>query len=223
MEKISAEVTMNAGQWVVIGLCVVLGLWFVVGYISNGRRIRRISRAVEPALTKYGRVSSRRRLGNSGAQFIVERAEAPFRQIELVFLLEARENLLLWLLERIRGRRDELLLRANLRTAPAQEISLSESRDREFKARVLGERERPYEWIAAPPGLEMARRGAKDAAMVERLGRFLDGFGKAVRRVSIQSKEPHLTVRVRLFTDGALSAEALLEAIRNVVQRSGPG
>ncbi len=214
---------MNAGQWVVIGLCVVLGLWFAVGSISNGRRIRMISRALEPALTKYGRIRSFRRLGNSGAQFIVDRAESPFRQIELVFLLEARENLPLWLLERIRGRRDELVLRANLRAVPAQEISLGESRDRGFKARVLEERQRPYEWIAAPPGLEMARRGAEDVAMVERLGRFLEGFGQAVRRVTIQSKEPHLTVRVRLSTDEVMSVEALLEAIRSVVLRGGPG
>lgn len=223
MGKVAAEVTMNAGQWVIIGLCVILGLWFVAGYISNGLKVRRISRAAEAALTKYGRVSSIRRLGNSGAQFIVEKAETPFRQIELVFLLEGRENLLLWLLERIRGRRDELVLRANLRTAPAQEISLAESQDREFKARLLREQEKPYEWIAAPAGLEMARRGARDDVMVERLGRFLDGFGGAVRRVSIQSKEPHLTVRVRLSTGGVMSPEALLAAIRNVVQRSGPG
>jgi hypothetical protein len=214
---------MDAGQWVIIGLCVILGLWFVAGHLSNGRKVRKVSRAAEAALTKYGRVSGIRRLGNSGAQFIVERAEIPFRQIEMVFLLEGRENPLLWFFERIRGRRDELVLRANLRTAPAQEISLAESQDREFKARILGEHEKPYEWIAAPTGLEMARRGAKDAAMVERLKRFLEDSGLAVRRLSIQSKEPHLTVRVRLFTDGILSIEVLLEAIRNVVQRSTPG
>jgi hypothetical protein len=214
---------MNAGQWVISGLCVILGLWFVVGYLTNARKVRTISRAVEPALAKYGRVSAYRRLGNSGAQFIVEKAESPFRQIELVFLLEARENLLLWLFERIRGRGDELRLRVNLRSAPAQEISLGQSQDREFKAGVLREQEKPYEWIAAPPGLEMARRGSKDAALVERLKRFLKRYGKAVKRLAIQSKEPHLMVRARLFTDGVMSAEALLEALRDVVQGSGPG
>jgi len=214
---------MDAGQWVIVGLCVVLGFWFLVGYLFNRQKVRTISGAVEAALKKYGRVSAIRRLGNSGVQFIVEKAETPFRQIELVFLLEARENPFLWLTERIRGRRDELVLRANLRTAPAQEICLVESQDREFKARLLGEAEKPYDWIAAPAGLEMARRGAKDDVMVERLARFLDGFGNAVRRVSIQSKEPHLTVRAKLSTDGVMSAEGLLAAIRNVVHRSGPG
>jgi len=214
---------MDAGQWAIIGLCVILGFWFVVGTVLNGRKVRRISRAAGAALMKYGRLSSTRRLGNSGAQFIVERAEAPFRQIELVFLLEGRENPILWLFERIRGRRDELVLRANLRTAPAQEISLAEHRDRAFQEQSRGEQEKPYERIAAPAGLEMARRGAKDDAMVERLGRVLGSLGGTVRRVSIQSKEPHLTVRIRLSADGDPSAEAVLEGMRDVVQRNAPG
>ena len=97
---------MDAGQWLIIGVCIVLGLWFVAGSITNVRKVRTISKALQTAGPKYGTVSAYRRLGNSGAQFIVEKAEAPFRQIEIVFLLEPRENLLLWLFERIRGRRE---------------------------------------------------------------------------------------------------------------------
>ncbi len=49
MMRVAAEVTMDAGQWVILGLCVILGLWYVVGYISNGRKVRRISQTAEIA------------------------------------------------------------------------------------------------------------------------------------------------------------------------------
>jgi hypothetical protein len=214
---------MDAGQWLIIGVCIVLGLWFVAGTITNVRKVRTISKALQTALPKYGTVSAYRRLGNSGAQFIVEKAEAPFRQIEMVFLLEPRENLLLWLFERIRGRRDELMLRANLRNAPAQEIRLGRREDRQFKASVLKEQGKPYEWIEAPAGLEVARRGATDTPMIKRLGKLMDRYGEAVRRVSIQPKEPHLTVRVRLSAEGEKSAATLLEAVGETLQSSSPG
>jgi len=211
---------MDAGQWIIIGVCAALGLWFVAGSIANSRKVRTISKALQPALAKHGTVSAYRRLGNSGAQFIVEKAEVPFRQIEMVFLLEPRENLLLWLFERIRGRRDELMLRANLRSAPAQEVRLGRREDRQFKASVEREPDKPFEWIEAPAGLEVARRGASDTAMIKRWEKLTDRYGEAVRRVSIQSKEPHLTVRVRLSAEGERSAATLLDAVGETLQPS---
>ena len=209
---------MNLGQGIVIGLCVILALWFAVGYIYNWRKTNTLSQALKTALEQQGKLSAYRRLGVSGAQFILENAKAPFRQIELVFLLEPRENLPLWLLRRIQGRQDELLFRANLRTAPAQEFQIGLGSDQKFEQSILSEDQKPYELLPNSGPLKIAVRGhADEAAVSARWQGFLDRFGKDLLRLSLQHKEPHLNVKARLSALHSATFEEFIMAVQKVI------
>jgi hypothetical protein len=208
---------MNLGQGIVIGLCVILALWFAGGYIYNWRKTNTLSQALKTALEQQGKLSAYRRLGVSGAQFILENAKAPFRQIELVFLLEPRENLPLWLLRRIQGRQDELLFKANLRTAPAQEFQIGLDGDQKFEQSILSEDKKSYELLPSSGRLKMAVRGHADEAASARWQGFLDRFGKDLLRLSLQHKEPHLNVKARLSALRSATFEEFIMAVQKVI------
>ena len=102
---------MDLGQWIVIGLSVVMGVWFAVGSFYNRRRGIGTYRWIQSGLKRLGKISEAAWIGSSGsgARLTVGKAEAPFRRIEVVFLLESREILPLWLFNRVRNKQDEMI------------------------------------------------------------------------------------------------------------------
>ena len=105
----------NAGQWIVIGLCGFLVAWYVIFAYLNRRRGLQIYRWLRDGLEIFGPITNVKWIGSSGSgmQISLEKASAPFRTIEVVCLLETRELLPLWLVNRMRNKGDELILRAS--------------------------------------------------------------------------------------------------------------
>ena len=81
----------------VIGFCILLGIWFVVGWQMNRRHGRRLLEWILQGLRAFGGQITVSRLGTSGFQVNVKKARAPFKRIEATILLEPREILLLWI------------------------------------------------------------------------------------------------------------------------------
>lgn len=217
---------MNAGQWLnpaawspvvwlILALSALMLAWFFAGHAYNRRRGQALLDWLQAGLSRSGQISRAQRVGRvaTGAQLIVEKAEAPFQWVEAVFVLEPRENLLQWVFYRFEGRRDESLLKANLRTIPTQELDAALETDPEFRQAVASDQKKPFELLQAPHNFAIARRGHRNPDEVKRLRAFLEEYAAVVVRVSVRRKEPHLVIRLNAARLLARPPEAFFESL----------
>jgi hypothetical protein len=212
------ECKMDSGQWLMIGLCIFLLAWYALGWWYNRRRGHAVWAWLQNRLGELGEISETRWLSplHSSAQFIVTNAQSPFRKIGVVFVLEPRENFLVWLFRHLVGRRDELYIRAELRNIPSQEFEIGLKGKAGVGFLTRSEKGDAYTVLSGPGGFEIARRGRYDEHGVERLNALLARYAKVIQRLSLQRKSPHLILRAHL---GRLLDEAdgeFFEALKSL-------
>src|SRR3990170_7569395 len=168
---------MDLGQQIAIYLWVFLLLWYIAAAAYNRRRGVRAYRWLRPGLAKLGPISDARWIGSSGsgARLVVGKADRPFRQVEAAYLLETRELLPLWLINRLRGRRDALILRADLRSSPHGELEVMRRGDPRLKGITASAERNP--WILSKAELagefQAAQRGRIPDALFEQVRSLL--------------------------------------------------
>lgn len=209
---------LDTGQWVVIGVCAALIVGYAGGYYYNRRLAEQVLDWLKRGLGQWGQVAPGERLGGlaTGGRLSVNAASGPFQHIEAFFLLEPRENLIFWLFDRLRGRRDELILKITLRAAPGKEslIEVGRHRDRDFQQAV--EKEKSPITESANHGLEIVHWGKK-SQLGERTRLFLESYGRVVTRLSIQRQSPHEFLRARLTSLLNRPAEDFFSALRDLI------
>ena len=205
---------MDTGQSIAIGLSIFLGVWYVVGAIINRRRGVATYHWLRAGLEQTGKISEAKWIGSagSGARLVVGNPGKPFRRIEVVFLLESREIMPLWLFNRIRNKQDEMILKANLRQVPIQEVESAPSGDRKLKGLLSapGVNLNPFEAVPAPDGFGILRRGGQDEESLTALRAFLTKYNNSVFQLSLRRESPHLILRARLPSLRENPAEDLL-------------
>lgn len=106
-----------------VAVAVVMG-WFAGGVIWNIRRGNALLKWMQAGLPRLGPRTTLRWLGSSAVQLGIEKAKPPFRRVEIVLALEPRDVPWFWLMARAQGRRDVLVVRAQLVSPPALEFDL---------------------------------------------------------------------------------------------------
>ena len=212
---------MDLGQWIVIGLSALFGVWFGVGTFLNRRRGIETYRWLQGGLKSLGKISEAAWIGSagSGARLVVGNADSPFRRIEVIFLLESREILPLWLFNRFRNKKDEMILKASLRNPPLQEVELFRESDRQAASGLGKPENQTVEFTQTRQGFRLARRGREDAQILEQLNAFIEEYPDAVRSMSIQRKSPQLMVRVDLPPLRQSTGEAFFESLRQALKQ----
>ncbi len=184
-------------QWFWIVLAVLLGLGYPIGLVLNRRLGQQAYRAWHHGLrTVVGPQVQGRWLGSAstGARLQVTRPQPPFRAFEVAFLLQTRELWPLWLVNRLRGRGDELVLRASLRHGVPVEWEIGPQRS----ARPPQDGFVPVQGLALPAGWRAwARPGGGDPPRPD-WQPLLRAYGPWLRGVSLRRGEPHLIVRLNL-------------------------
>ncbi|NOY97962.1 MAG: hypothetical protein GXP40_02000 [Chloroflexi bacterium] len=211
---------LDTGQWVVIGVSIVLLGWYIGGYYYNRRQAEKIFAWLREGLTPWGELRAGKRLSGmtTGGRVRVQNAAAPFRRIEATFTLEARENLFFWLFNLLQGKRDELVLEVALRQMRVQEIVAARDGDAELKRVLAAPGKKPFQFGPGPRDFQIARRGAEnDDGVQERVKAFLEVYGKAVYRLSLQRNEPQLKVYAKLPFLLPRSARAFFEDLQQLV------
>lgn len=192
---------MDVGQWIVIGISALLGVWYVAAGTFNRRRGIASYHWLKEGLEAQGKLTGASWIGSSGsgARLVVGQARQPFRRIEVVFLLETREILPLWLFNRARGKRDELILKATLRKVPTLETEVAQAADRGFPAQV--KEDASMTLIPAPglQGFQLAVGRSADAELSAGLEALLTQYPTAILRLSLRRSQPHLILRVNLM------------------------
>ncbi len=191
---------MTQEQWLVIGLCVVLILWYAVGAYVNYRRAAVVLDWLKDGLDELGNLSGMGWLTalHSAGRLVIRDAKAPFRMVELLFALEARENLPVWAFRHILGRRDELYLRADLRSLPQSDLEIV----RRARPNKSGD------WY------DIKGYNPKNDEMLARFKAFLALYPDSVLKVSINRKTPNALVRFNLAILRAGTAKAFYSALQ---------
>ncbi len=111
----------------ILGLAafVIMG-WFAAGIIYNLRRGDAVLRWMREGLPKIGERTTFRWLGTSVAEMVIAHAHKPFRRMEVMLVLVPRDIAWMWLLARLQGRRDTLILRGQLISAPLFDLEVAD-------------------------------------------------------------------------------------------------
>jgi hypothetical protein len=209
---------LNLGQIIVIGLSVTLVLWFAGGTWYNRRRARQVSQWLEAGLGVFGGRAGKVWIASSGTglRVAVDNAQAPLRRLELIVRLESRENLPLWLFELAQGKRDQLTLRAWLRSAARGEIELAPA-EGVFDRALQAETDQPWQRTNAAPHWVIAQRGTTEERQLAALQEFVAAYGQGLQRFSLRRAEPHLFVQLGLRQLPRESSRDLFQRLKTAV------
>ncbi len=105
----------------VAAVLIFLG-WFFVGTQWNVRKGDTVLKWLHDGLPLLGERTTMRWLGSSVVELKIAKAKDPFRNVETLIVFEPRDVLLVWAFFRLRGRRDLIIFRTQLRSAPTYEL-----------------------------------------------------------------------------------------------------
>jgi len=206
-----------------IFVAVVMG-WFAFGVIWNIRHGNAVLRWMQDGLPRLGEKTTLRWLGSSAVELSIAKARPPFRRVELLLVMEPRDVPWFWLIARSRGRRDLLIVRGQLVTAPPFEYDLlSPGSWSEREALGRGEA-RPWEselldganFRAPAPTRPLSRRIAPGALEAARK------IQPAVWRLSSRREFPQLELHVPLPQPRQADARQFFDALRALAERLTP-
>lgn len=183
----------------IVGLGIFLALWYLVASIFNRRRGLTVYRWLQSGLDRLGGELAAKWLGSSGsgARIQVRQADAPFRDLEIVYLLASRELLPLFLVDLLRGKRDQLIVKARLRSSYSGEVEIVPSHGG-LARQLRNEQEHPWAIEEGPADLLLATRWGGTDKQLTALAPLLDKYAPLVRRISWSKKVPHLIVILSL-------------------------
>lgn len=214
---------MDLGQTIVIVLSVFMGVWYLVGSIINRRRGVDTYRWLRDGLQRFGKISEAKWIGSSasGARMVIDKPQAPFRRIETIFLMNSREIMPLWLFNLLRGKSDELVLKANLRKTPAYQMEIAHQGklNMEKIKEQAGAASLQRDQIS---GFEIVSWGKTQAETEQIPETLLAGYSRELISLSYRRSSPHLIVRIRLPNPKTAPKETFLEPLAGWLKGEAP-
>jgi hypothetical protein len=206
------------------GLLIVLVLAYMGGGWLNRRRSKALGRWVQSGLKTLGGQPSWKWIGSmaSGGQVTVTNAARPFRQLQLTYLLLTREFFPLWGVERLRGKRDMLTVRGDLRGDLGQEIEVVPLHGRLRSTLDSNPGEQPWHWEEAPAGLGLATRNVTDPRLISAVKGFLEQYGADVQRLSLRRRQPNLIMFIHLDGLEHTPADGFMRALQRTIGAQTP-
>ena len=178
---------MSFNQIIVIGL-VIFMVWWLIGGLINQRRGQAWLDWLQDGVKELGTIESTRwlRSFHSVGLITVRDLRDPFRSLDILFTLERRDNIIVWALRHMRGRRDEMIIQADLETDPVQELEVGYRGRTSYDVYLDRQKDSPFTQLGEQDGFRIARRGGEDQYSIARLREFLSGQGKVIQRMSLQ-------------------------------------
>lgn len=213
------------GASVAIALLVAVMLWFALGTQRNIRRGNDLLGWLQDGLPLLGARTTLRWLGSSVVELRITEPAAPFREAELLAVLEPRDLGALWAFAHRRGRRDFLILRVRLARAPRFSADVADPRGwtmGDVRHRWAGE-QWGSSWSGTWNGTALEARHDAAARIDELRGWWasLASVSGGVWRISVRPTVPHLEIHLLPPPDG-VSSLRLMEAVREVAREVAP-
>lgn len=206
--------TSQLATQIIIGLSVLLVLWYPFGRQMNRRRGLQALRWLREGIRTYEGQASVNWVGASAFRVDVQGALGPFKKVGMMVLLEAREVLLLWIINRLRGQRDILVIKGDLRLKPKTDLELARRGWRAGRAMKALEKEG---WtIDSVNGMFIALKRGRDTEIASRLRAALSASGLV--RLSARKRSPHLVANFHLSEVEGMTAESLFHSLEKVME-----
>jgi hypothetical protein len=191
---------LNTGQWVVVIICGILILGYILGYYYNRQRAEQIFRWLKQGLSGLGEVTLGDRLPGmaTGGRLEVNRAAAPLKRVEAVYLLAPRENLLFLIFHLLQRRGDELIVWVNYQSQPEQTVEAARRGVRQFNQRLQDKEKPALSLIEGVGGLQVAVETRPGALQADKVRSFLSRYSSSVIRLVLRPDKPHLYLRTNL-------------------------
>jgi len=200
---------------VVTACALVFVGWFAAGMIFNVRKGSAVMKWMNDGLPVMGERTTVRWLGSTTVEMAIQRANAPFDRVAVVIFLEPRDVPWMWALARMRGRRDALIVRANLRASPRSDVEVLDTAT--WSGRDALRRFTLEDWLvreAPPPGrLAIYHKTGTGRALAETLVQQAEAAGLTVQRLSVRRGDRGFEVHVPL-PPAAANAADLFRAIQ---------
>lgn len=203
--------------WIVV---IILAAGYLAGQWLNRQRSKRIGSWLQAGLGALGgRVAWKwLRSMSAGAEVTVQETRPPYRSLVIGYYLLTREFAPLWLIEWLRGKRDLMSLRADLRTQPTREFDILPIKGQLRKELDGAAGQQPHQWQELSGGLGLATAGQPSQALLQKAQRFLRTYGPYVERVSLRQRAPHVIAFFRLSGIEDMKSEELWRALGDLVQ-----
>jgi len=200
----------------VVVVIAIVG-WFALGTHVNVRKGHRFLEWLQGGLPIIGEKTTMRWLGSSVVHLQIEKAHEPFRRAEVLIVLEPRDVPPLWLLSRLRGRRDLLIVRTELRAVPAQQVEILNPQS---WSTIAADREvRHQQWQMVPSDTLPFR-----VYVLPPIGNFAPllaeatGPGLALVRVGVRRTNNSLEMQWLLPSQPSCAARTVFEAVQRVAR-----
>ena len=197
------------GPAIVIGLLIVVMLWFTFGTQRNISRGNNLLVWLQGALPRIGERTTLRWLGSSAVELTMAQPNDPFRRATVVIVLEPRDVGLLWAFARSRGRRDFVIIRADLQRPPRFSADVGDPAGWTGRLEPDGGLDR----TAWPAGVVAAFGPDADQALVSEAWQRLSASTGGVWRLTIQPVVPHLEVHARPPASDATPADGFIDGV----------
>jgi hypothetical protein len=206
-------------QRILWGIIILLVLGYLGGNWLNRRRSRTIGKWLQSALSAMGGQPAWNLIGtmSSGVQLTVNHAAQPFRQFTITYHMMTREFLPLWLVELLRGKRDLMSLRADLRRSLNEEIEVVPLRGGLRRALDQHAGDHPWNWQQAASRLGLATHETGNSELCCAVLAFLEQYGRYVERLSLRRRQPNLIMFVKLNGIEKAPAVEFLQALHTAL------
>jgi len=202
--------------FILVVILVVGG--FALGTQRNIRRGDDAMRWAQGGLPLVGEKTTLHWLGSSVLQLKIQNAKRPFRDAEVLFVLEPRDIAPLWWLARARGRRDLFIFRGRLNHLPGFEFEAFAPKAWSARGREAQMRSQKWQLVTAceplvayvPEPLPSAKRLLDLAAL----------SGCPLQRLSIQRGDPNFEVHWPLAELKKLPASTVFETLRKLGEQA---
>ncbi len=205
------------GTEVILVLAAFLLAWYAVGLHLNRRRAGQLVAHIRDTLQARGVPATIRWIGRSAFRIEVEKPGGAVTRLALSVLLEPRETFLLWLVGRMGGRRDWLLLTAHVDGPAGPAFEVYHPRRRGAADAV--QRIRTEGWTAEPvPGHPRLLAAARKAEGRELARQVVAALGPIdLWGASLRTEEHRLTLSLPLPVTDPLPIVRLFTALPQLV------
>jgi hypothetical protein len=209
---------MSAELAIFVVVVIAIVGWFALGTHVNVRKGHRFLEWLQGGLPIVGEKTTLRWLGSSVVHLQIENAREPFRRVEVLIVLEPRDVPPLWLLSRLRGRRDLLIIRTELRSVPKLQVEILDLRAwstqavnkevRQQRWELVSAHQLPFQVYVLPPVPNVAELAAEAARP-----------GLSLVRVGVRRTNNSLEVQWRLPSQPASAALAVFETVQRLARQ----
>ena len=204
--------SLSLAIFILVVILVVGG--FALGTHRNVRRGHDAMAWAQDGLPLVGEKTTLRWLGSSVVQLKIQNAKRPFREVEVLFVLEPRDIAPLWLLARARGRRDLFIFRSRMHKLPEFEFEALEPTAWSVRGHEAQLRRRKWQLVPAPDSL--VAYSPEPAPVANRLLDLGALSGCPLIRLSIQRQDPNFEVHWPLAELRKLPARTVFETLRKL-------